>query len=115
MTFVKRRDLKRSQDQEKRGAKLHGGRVRPASGAFATAKGDVRTGPFLIEYKRTDAHRITITEESLEKIRREALLEGRMQLLGFELGRRDYVVIEAEDLAALQEELDGYRQGGSSP
>lgn len=33
----------------------------------------------------------------LEKIRREALLEGRGHLLGFELGGRDYIIVPAED------------------
>jgi hypothetical protein len=99
--------LRTSQAQEKRGAKLHGGRVRPGSGSQAAAKGDVRTprasgatghtSGRLIEYKRTNGKSIRLTTVVLEKIRAEALLEGRGHLLGFELGGRDYVIVPAED------------------
>ena len=97
MTGVPRR-LQRSRAQEKRGARLHGGRVQPGSGNGTTHKGDVRTERALIEYKRTDADSITIKLAWLEKVRREALVIGRTQLFGFELGGRDYVVMEAVDL-----------------
>lgn len=112
MTEVRRR-IKASQKQEARGAKLHGGMVRPGSGSQASAKGDVRvtgrsgeapaTRGTLIEYKRTDRKSIRLTTVMLEKIRTEALLEGRQHLLGFELGGRDYVVVPAERYAELEE------------
>lgn len=112
MTVIRRR-IKASQAQEKRGAKLHGGRVRPGSGSQEAAKGDVRvareqgvsrvTSGTLIEYKRTDNKGIRLTTAMLEKIRREALLEGREPLLGFELGGRHYVVQLEEDYLSLKE------------
>ena len=43
----------------------------------------------------------------LEKIRREALLEGRAHLLGFELGGRDYIVLSSEDYLDLKERASG--------
>jgi hypothetical protein len=89
--------IKRSRAQEERGAKLHGGRRRPASGAFDMAKGDMRTDDEMVEYKRTNGKQITIKLDDLEKNRREALVEGRMPLLGFELGGRDYLIVEAGD------------------
>jgi len=57
----------------------------------------------LIEYKRTDKKSIRLTTVMLEKIRREALLEGREPLLGFELGGRHYVVQAEEDYLTLKE------------
>lgn len=116
MTEVRRR-IKESQKQERRGAKLHGGRVQSGSGSQPGAKGDVRvsggndesrvTRGTLIEYKRTDAASIRLTTVMLEKIRTEALLEGRQHLLGFELGGRDYVVVPAERYAELEEMEQG--------
>lgn len=99
-----------------------GGQVRPGSGSLKMAKGDVRVGSdagismalssgVLIEYKRTDKKSITFSIDVLEKIRGEALLEGRMHLLGFELGRRNYIVLDEHDFLALVESA----QGGRSP
>jgi hypothetical protein len=50
-----------------------------------------------VEYKRTENKGIRLTTAMLEKIRTEALLESRRHLLGFELGKRDYIVVPAED------------------
>ena len=92
------RRLAASRAQERRGAKQHGGRVQPGSGNGTVHKGDVKTAGRLIEYKRTDGKNITIKGEDLEKIRIEAIIKGRIPLLGFELGGRDYIIIEACDL-----------------
>lgn len=116
MTEVRRR-IKQSQTQEKRGAKQLGGVVRPGSGSKLAAKGDVRTSSgssrgmlasgMLVEYKRTDGKGIRLTVGWLEKIRREALLDGRRPLLGIELGGRDYIVVPVEDYLELEERAGG--------
>ena len=116
MTTVRRR-IKDSQKQESRGALIMGGRVRPGSGSIKTAKGDVRVGRgegvsltgsgVLIEYKRTDRKSISFSIAVLEKIRGEALLEGRTHLLGFQLGRRNYIVLEEHDFLAMVESAQG--------
>ena len=116
MTEVRRR-IKASQKQEKRGAEQHAGRVRPGSGSMVSAKGDVRTSTkpgvsretsgMLIEYKRTDGKGIRLTTVMLEKIRREALLDGRRPRLGIELGGRDWVLVPAEDYIDLEERAGG--------
>lgn len=116
MTEIRRR-IAASRKQERRGAEQHGGRVRPASGALVGAKGDVRTSRkpgvssvtsgTLIEYKRTDGKGIRLTTAMLEKIRREALLDGRRPRLGFELGGRDFIVVPAEDYLELEERAGG--------
>lgn len=120
MTEVRKR-IKASQKQEQRGAKEHGGRVRPGSGSMVAAKGDVRTSHgagvspvtsgMLIEYKRTDKKSISITIVMLEKIRREALLDGRRPRLGIELGGRDWVLVPVEDYLELEERASGGAPG----
>jgi len=119
VTTIRRR-IKASQAQEKRGAKIHGGQVRPGSGSKASAKGDVRvprapggalaSSGVLIEYKRTDNRSFSLKVTELEKIRGEALLEGRRHLMGLELGGRHYVVLEEHDYIALLEEAEGGSQ-----
>lgn len=61
----------------------------------------------LIEYKRTDRTSISIKIDVLEKIRREALLDGRRPLLGIELGGRDWIMVPAEDYLELEERAGG--------
>lgn len=100
------RRLAASRDQEDRGAALYGGRRVSGSGSGPVRKGDVRATEMLIEYKRTDGKQITIRLADLEKVRREALARGRTQLLGIEIGGRDYVLREAADDAS-REELVG--------
>jgi hypothetical protein len=92
------RDLRRSRAQERATAKAHGGSTVPASGALPGRKGDVSTEHNLIECKRTDKRQITIHETWLDKIRMEALVEGRTGLLVIEMasGRR-WVIVEEPD------------------
>lgn len=115
MTTIRRR-IKASQAQEARGAAAHGGRVRPGSGSKSNAKGDVKVPQsedgfwpegVLIEYKRTDGKGISVTSVILEKIRREALSEGRRMLLGLQIGGRNYIVLEEGDYFDLKEAADG--------
>ncbi len=99
------RQLRRSRAQERRDAKDHGGRVVPGSGCGTFSKGDVRTPTTLIENKRTDKQQITIKNDWLEKIRREALAEGRMPVLGIEIGGREWVMLPKDDyLAGIDED-----------
>ena len=66
-----------SKKQEAESAKLFGGRVQPASGALATAKGDVRTKEFLIENKYTEKEKYALKYEILDKIWKEAVRESK--------------------------------------
>lgn len=86
----------------------------PASGAFATAKGDVRqprsgTGSsyasLLIEHKWTGKQQIALKASVLEKIVLEALLEGRTPALGFSLNGQNYVVMTEDDLLEMRDRL----------
>jgi len=47
--------------------------------------------------KRTGKKSITIKLDDLESVRKEAILEGRTALLGFELGGRNYVIVEENE------------------
>lgn len=88
---------KASRKQEDRLAARIGGRRTPASGARWHTKGDVRGSQFLIELKWTGKKQITIKAEVLEKIHDEAILDGRLPAVGFELNGRNYVILEEDD------------------
>lgn len=92
--------------QEKRLAgKVQGSRP-AASGAFWTRKGDVRSEDLLIEAKTTDKASYSIKKQIWEKIRREALLDGRMPVLAIQIQDRNLVVLDEEDFLALRSERD---------
>lgn len=88
---------RQSRAHEERLAKKTGGRRVSASGAFWHAKGDVKTPTLLIEHKWTGKKQITIKSEYLEKISREAILDGRIPVVGFHLNGRNYAIFEEDD------------------
>lgn len=94
--------LKRSQRQEQRTASSHQGRVQPGSGAFWSRKGDVKTKTTLVENKRTDAKGITLKATDLNKIWTEAVSEGLVPVLQFDVGGRAWVAIPEADYLELQ-------------
>lgn len=79
-----------------------GGRTVPASGAFWSRKGDVRTDDLLIEAKTTEKGSYSIKRETWEKIRREALLDGRVPVLAISIQNRNLVVLDEEDFLELR-------------
>lgn len=91
---------KASQHHEKRLADLLDGSRPAASGAFWSRKGDVRTDEFLIEHKYTSKNSISVTRAVLDKIRSEAILDGRMPVLALHIAGRDYVVLQEDDWLA---------------
>jgi hypothetical protein len=86
-----------SRQQEDRVAARSGGTRNVMSGAGWMRKHDVRSPGILWEMKRTGKKSITIKLDDLESVRKEAILEGRTALLGFELGGRNYVIVEEND------------------
>lgn len=88
---------KQSLHHEKRLAQKTGGSRNAASGAFWSRKGDVRSPQLLIEHKWTGKKQITIRAEYLEKITEEAILDGRIPVLGFHLNGRNYVILDEDD------------------
>lgn len=93
----KPKPLRLSQQQEKRIAKKTHGTQNAGSGNGWKRKGDVRSEGVLWEMKRTDAKGIRITEKDWEKVRKEAILEGRLPLMHLEIGKRRLVVISEDD------------------
>ena len=90
---------------------MHDGSLNVGSGNTPWRKNDVRAhgGRTLIEYKRTDRKSITIKLADIEDLRRNALLEGRDTLFGFEIGGRDYVIVEAADYEQQLRLIEDYR------
>lgn len=86
-----------SRRHEERLAKATGGRRVPASGAFWSQKGDVRSADLLIEHKWTGKLSLTLKAQVLEKVMTEAVLEGRTPVLGVHLNGKNYVVLDEED------------------
>lgn len=92
---------KQSRKHEVRLAKKFDGSRTPASGAFWSRKGDVRSETFLIEHKYTASKSISLKGEWLTKIQREAVLEGRMPVLALHVGGHDVVVLFEADFEEL--------------
>lgn len=96
---------KQSLKHEKRLAKKIGGKRNAASGAFWSRKGDVRSDDLLIEHKWTGKKQTTIKSEVLKKIVREAILDGRMPVLGIHLDGENYVILTEDDFLEMREKL----------
>lgn len=92
--------------QEARLAQALSGSRRPGSGAFWSAKGDVRTADQLIEAKQTGKKQITLRADVLRKIELEAVAEGRTPVLAIEVAGRDYVVLMLDDFTELLRHAD---------
>jgi hypothetical protein len=63
-------------------------------------KGDVRSEDLLIEAKCTAKASISITLSVWEKIRREAILDGRVPVLALQIQDRNLIVLDEEDFLA---------------
>lgn len=100
---MKTEGQRQSQRHERRLEKAIGGQRTAASGAFWSRKGDVRSDDLLVEHKYTAKKSISITSSVLNKIRTEAIMDGRTPVLAFHLDGRDYVVIDENDFLALRE------------
>lgn len=104
-----------SQKQERSLASNTGGRVVPASGAFWSRKGDVRTDDLLIEAKTTQAASFSVKKVIWEKIRREALLDGRTPVLAVAIQGRNLVVLDEEDFLELRALAHRHLDAGALP
>jgi len=89
--------MRKSQAQEKRIARRTNGALNGGSGSGWRRQNDVRSEGKLHEAKRTDKKSIIIKLEDLEKVRRNALLEGTDPVFHIEIGNRRWVCIPEED------------------
>ena len=102
---MKSEGQKQSRKHEDRLAKKIGGSRTAASGAFWSRKGDVRSADLLIEHKFTGKKQTTLKSDVLRKITREAILDGRMPVLGIHLDGEDYVVLLEDDFLEMRDRL----------
>lgn len=103
--MTKSKGQKESRKHEDRLAKAVGGQRTAASGAFWSRKGDVRSKDLLIEHKWTGKASVTIKAAVLEKIVTEAILDGRIPVLGFHLNGEDYVMQLEDDFLEQRQKL----------
>jgi hypothetical protein len=85
--------------QEKRLAKkLKNTKLRPASGALPNAKGDMTKGKhYLIDSKSTKKDRITVKKEWLDRVRGQAIKEGRFGVIALDFLDHQYFILSKED------------------
>ena len=102
---MKTEGQKQSRKHEERLAKKIGGSRTAASGAFWSRKGDVRSADLLVEHKFTGKKQTTLKSDVLRKITREAILDGRMPVLGIHLDGEDYVVLLENDFLEMRDRL----------
>jgi hypothetical protein len=102
---VKTEGQRQSQKHEKRIAKAIGGSTIAASGAFWSRKGDIRSDDLLVEHKWTGKMQVTVKAAVLEKIVKEAILDGRTPVLGFHLNGENYVMLDENDFLELRQKL----------
>lgn len=102
---MKSEGQKQSRKHENRIAKRVGGKRTAASGAYWSRKGDVRSKDLLIEHKYTGKKQTTIKSDVLKKIMREAILDGRIPVLGIHLDGEDYVILTEHDFIEMREKL----------
>ena len=96
---------RQSRKHEDRLAKAVGGSRTAASGAFWSRKGDVRSQDLLIEHKWTGKSQVTVKAAVLEKIVKEAILDGRTPVLGFHLNGENYIMLDENDFLELRQKL----------
>lgn len=95
---------KKSIAQEDRLAKVFAGKRVPASGAKWYCKGDVKCANFLIEAKFTEGGKYKFSMGVWNKIKREAIEQGKIPLIcvglrGEGIGvKRNYVIFKLLDL-----------------
>ena len=102
---MKSKGQRESRKHEDRLAKAVGGQRTAASGAFWSRKGDVRSRDLLIEHKWTGKLSVSVKAAVLEKIVKEAILDGRMPVLGFHLNGENYVLLTEDDFLELRQKL----------
>ena len=102
---MKSEGQKQSIKHEKRLAKAIGGSRNAASGAFWSRKGDVRSDDLLIEHKWTGKKSFSLKSDVLKKIVREAILDGRVPVLGVHLDGENYVILLEDDYLEMRDRL----------
>ena len=106
---MKSEGQKQSKKHENRLAKAVGGGTVAASGAFWSRQGDVRSSDLLIEHKWTGKKQVTVKSDVIEKIVKEAILDGRMPVLGFHLNNENYIMLDENDFLEMRQKIQECR------
>ena len=102
---MKSKGQKESKKHEARLAKKLSGQRSAGSGMFWSRKGDVRSQDLLLEHKWTGKASFTVKAAVLEKIVKEAILDGRMPVLGISLNSENYILLTEDDFLELRQTL----------
>lgn len=101
------------QEKERKGASKMGARQTPRSGGLWFAKGDYKDDNFLYDAKDTGNSRFAVTSKIWKKLRKEALLSGRMPALAIEFcddsdkeKKIKLVVLDEDDFLLLKEKWE---------
>ena len=105
-THMKSKGQKESKKHEARLAKKLDGSRNAVSGAFWNRKGDVRSKDLLVEHKWTGKASFTVKAAVLEKIVKEAILDGRMPALGISLNSENYILLLEDDWLELRQYVE---------
>ncbi|CAB4154298.1 hypothetical protein UFOVP629_39 [uncultured Caudovirales phage] len=93
-----RQIMKDSKKQELRSAKAYNGSRNAGSGSGWMRKNDVRTHDMLIENKLTyNEKSYSIKAKELQELTQRAVLEDRLPVLQFDIGGRNYVILNEAD------------------
>lgn len=95
---------KKFQIHEKRDSKNFSGKMTPGSGS-KSIKGDVQTDDLLIECKCTEKSQYILKKEVLQKLKSQAFNIGKTPILSLEICDEKWMLIEANFLHNLLEEL----------
>jgi hypothetical protein len=86
------------EQQERRVAKLRGGRRQPGSGSGWLHQNDVKDDEYLWEMKGTEGRKSIIVKlEDWEKVRTNAITSGRKPAMHLQIGKRRLVVLDEGD------------------
>jgi hypothetical protein len=97
--------MKKWQKKENKDKSLFRGKLKPRSGGFWFAPGDVSTEEFLIDCKTTDKKSYSITEDIWNKINTEALKCRKLPCLSIQLGTGiEVIVLDKNDFLAFFKE-----------
>lgn len=95
---------RRSQKQERRVAKEHGGRVNPGSGNGDIHKNDVRTDTESWELKYTSKAQFPLKEADLNAAWVHSVIANKRMVFGIQFGNGDnYVVLNEDDYIELRD------------
>ena len=97
---------KKSDIQEKKQAKLIGGKTHPFSGGLFDWQEDASSKNILMQCKRTDKKQIIIKLSDLKQLQNNAETSDKYPVFAIEIGDKNYYVIDKDLFEMLLEKLE---------